>query len=193
MTESAEVVVVGGGALGVLSAYHLNELGVDVLLLERDDIAQATSTCAAGFIGQWAAGWVARWGEEELSCERYGLDFFRELHEADDSFLFRSNGTMFITTTAEGWDRFLVPLADFEAVASRRVLGAEEIAAMTGVVPVAPGMRAVFHPEGIQLTARDAVRAVARRLLERGGRVQARRPVTRSSSSAATRSTGSCR
>src|SRR6266540_1832613 len=110
MTESAEVVVVGGGALGVLSAYHLNELGVDVLLLERDDIAQATSTCGAGFVGQWAGGWVALWGAEELAFERYGLEFYCELHEADDSLSYRSNGTMFIATTPEGWDAFLVPL-----------------------------------------------------------------------------------
>ena len=49
---------------------------------------------------------------------------------------------------------------------------------MTGVVPALPDIRAVFHPEGIQTTARDAVRAAARRLVERGGRVQVRRPVT---------------
>jgi sarcosine oxidase subunit beta len=177
MKETAEAVIVGGGALGVLSAYHLNELGVDVLLLERDDIAQATSTCGAGFVGQWAGGWVARWGAEELACERYGLDFYRELHEADGSFPFRSNGTMFITTTQEGWDRFLVPLADCEAV-SRRVLGPEEVSEMTGVLRAVPGVQAVFHPEGVQMTARDAVRAVASRLVERGGRVHVRRPVT---------------
>jgi sarcosine oxidase subunit beta len=178
MTETAEAVVVGGGALGVLCAYHLIELGVDVLLLERDDIAQATSTCGAGFVGQWAGGWVAPWGAEELACERYGLDFYRELHEADDSFFYRSNGTMFITTTSEGWGAFLVPLAECEAVASRRVLGPEEVSDMTGVLPAVPGLQAVFHPEGIQMTARDAVRAVARRLVERGGRVDVRRPVT---------------
>ena len=178
MTESAEVVVVGGGALGVLSAYHLNELGVDVVLLERDDIAQATSTCGAGFVGQWAGGWVAPWGAEELAFERYGLEFYRELHEAGDSLSYRSNGTMFIATTPEGWDAFLVPLAECEAVASRRMLAPEEVSRMTGVVPALPDIRAVFHPEGIQTTARDAVRAATRRLVERGGRVQVRRPVT---------------
>jgi sarcosine oxidase, subunit beta len=178
MKETAEVVVVGGGALGVLSAYHLNELGVDVLLLERDDIAQATSTCGAGFIGQWAAGWVAQWGEEELACERYGIDFFRELHQGDDSLTFHSNGTMFITTTPEGWDQFLVPLAECEAIANRRVVGSAEVASMTGVLRAAPGVRAVFHPDGVQVTARDAVRAVARRLVERGGHLEVRRPVS---------------
>src|SRR5262245_19405929 len=178
MNETAEAVVVGGGALGVLCAYHLNELGVDVLLLERDDVAQATSTCGAGFVGQWAGGWVAPWGAEELACERYALDFYKELHEADSSLFFRSNGTMFIATTPEGWDEFLVPLADCEDVASRRVLGPDEISEMTVVLPAVPGLKGVFHPDGVQMTARDAVRAVARRLVERRGRVHVRRPVT---------------
>ena len=113
MTESAEVVVVGGGALGVLSAYHLNELGVDVLLLERDDIAQATSTCGAGFVGQWAGGWVARGARKNSPSSATGSILSRASRGCD-SLSYRSNGTMFIATTPEGWDAFLVPLAECE-------------------------------------------------------------------------------
>jgi sarcosine oxidase subunit beta len=178
MTEAADVVVVGGGALGVSCAYHLNRQGVDVLLLERDDIAQATSTCGAGFIAQWAGGWVVQWGAEELACERYGMEFYTALNETDNSFAYRRNGTMFIATTAQGWDEFLLPLADCEAVPGRRVLGSGEIEQMTGVVRAGAHTRAVFHSEGIQITARDAVRAAARRLAAQGGRIEVRRPVT---------------
>jgi hypothetical protein len=129
MTESAEVVV-GGGALGVMCAHHLHERGVDVLL-ERDGIAEATTTCGAGFIGQWGGGWVRQWGAEEFAYERCGLEFYRALHDADGSFGYRANGTLFITT-ARGWDEFLVPMADFSAASHMR----------TGSVPDSRGQEA---------------------------------------------------
>ncbi len=50
-TESAEVVVVGGGAMGASVAFHLAELGVaDVLLLERETLASGSTGKSAGGI-----------------------------------------------------------------------------------------------------------------------------------------------
>jgi glycine/D-amino acid oxidase-like deaminating enzyme len=44
--------------MGVSCAHHLHERGATVRLVERDGIAQATTTCAAGFIAFWGGGWV---------------------------------------------------------------------------------------------------------------------------------------
>jgi sarcosine oxidase subunit beta len=54
--ETAEVVVVGGGAMGASVAWHLRRLGVDdVVLLERDVLASgSTSKSAGGFRTQFA-------------------------------------------------------------------------------------------------------------------------------------------
>lgn len=47
--ESAEVVVVGGGAVGASIAWHLTELGVaDVVLLERDTLGSGSTGKSAG-------------------------------------------------------------------------------------------------------------------------------------------------
>jgi sarcosine oxidase subunit beta len=48
--ESADVVVVGGGAIGTSVAFHLAEAGVDVCLLERDQLAGGSTSRAAGGI-----------------------------------------------------------------------------------------------------------------------------------------------
>ena len=49
--ESAEVVVVGGGAMGASTAYHLRELGIEsVVLLERDALASGSTSKSAGGI-----------------------------------------------------------------------------------------------------------------------------------------------
>ena len=51
MDESAEVVVIGGGAVGASVAYHLAELGVtDVVLLERETLAAGSTSKSAGGI-----------------------------------------------------------------------------------------------------------------------------------------------
>jgi sarcosine oxidase subunit beta len=44
----AEVVVIGGGVVGTSAAFHLAEAGVDVLLLERDELASGSTSRAAG-------------------------------------------------------------------------------------------------------------------------------------------------
>jgi glycine/D-amino acid oxidase-like deaminating enzyme len=47
---SADVVVVGGGVIGTSVAFHLAEAGVDVCLLERDQLAGGSTSRAAGGI-----------------------------------------------------------------------------------------------------------------------------------------------
>ena len=47
--ETARIVIVGGGVIGLSIAYHLAKLGLDdVLLLERNRLTSGTSWHAAG-------------------------------------------------------------------------------------------------------------------------------------------------
>ncbi|GAA4840745.1 FAD-binding oxidoreductase [Saccharopolyspora rosea] len=48
LPRRADVVVVGGGVVGVSTAFHLAEAGVDVLLLERDELGSGSTSKAAG-------------------------------------------------------------------------------------------------------------------------------------------------
>jgi sarcosine oxidase, subunit beta len=55
LPPSAEVVVVGGGVIGTSIAFHLSEAGLDVCLLERDQLAGgSTSRAAGGFRAQFS-------------------------------------------------------------------------------------------------------------------------------------------
>lgn len=38
-SESAEVVIIGGGIIGMAIAYYTSKLGMDVLVIERGEIA----------------------------------------------------------------------------------------------------------------------------------------------------------
>src|SRR5436190_18781553 len=56
MSETARVVVIGGGIWGCSIAYHLARAGVsDVLVLERRELAAGNTSQAAGMVGQLRA------------------------------------------------------------------------------------------------------------------------------------------
>jgi sarcosine oxidase, subunit beta len=48
LPDSASVVIVGGGVIGTSVAFHLAEAGVDVVLLERDQLGSGSTCRAAG-------------------------------------------------------------------------------------------------------------------------------------------------
>ena len=56
LPSRAQVVIVGGGAVGCSVAYHLTKIGItDVLLLERKQLTCGTTWHAAGLVGQLRA------------------------------------------------------------------------------------------------------------------------------------------
>jgi glycine/D-amino acid oxidase-like deaminating enzyme len=51
------VVICGGGAIGACTAYFLGRRGIDVIVLERTEVAAAASGKAGGFLAlDWCAG-----------------------------------------------------------------------------------------------------------------------------------------
>ena len=173
VSETAGAIVVGGGILGCAAALHLAEAGIeDVVVLERDGIAQATSNAGAGFLAVWAAGHVHdAWGHEEAELERYALAFYRGLHEDGHDIGWRPNGVLWAALTEAGWDEYLAPYARHPEEPAARVLDGPAVAELTGVTTPAGIYRAVYHPTGARISAPSAVRALADRLRARGGHV----------------------
>lgn len=103
-TESAEVVVIGGGVIGTSAAFHLAEAGVRVLLLERDELAGGSTSKAAGGVraqfsdpvnialGRRSLEAFARFAQRpggEIDLKRHGYLFL--LDNADDVAAFERN------------------------------------------------------------------------------------------------------
>ncbi len=85
---TADVVVIGGGALGASAAFHLRRLGVrDVVLLERDALASGSTSKAAGGIRTQFA--------DELNI-RIALRSLLEFEELGDAISFRQYGYLFL-------------------------------------------------------------------------------------------------
>ena len=94
----AQVVIVGGGAIGCSIAYHLTKLGVsDVLLLEKHALTAGTTWHAAGLIT--SAGFH---DETSLWMCRYSRDLYARLEEeTGHSTGFRAVGHLSVTGNPE--------------------------------------------------------------------------------------------
>lgn len=77
MTETADVVIIGGGIVGSSAAYHLTEMGCkDVLVIERESQQGLGSTAksAGGVRAQFAT-------PVNVEMSRYSIDFFSRFEE----------------------------------------------------------------------------------------------------------------
>jgi sarcosine oxidase subunit beta len=160
--ESAEVVVVGGGAIGASAAFHLREFGVrDVVLLERDALASgSTSKSAGGIRTQFA---------DELNV-RIALRSLDELRRFADEIDLRQHGYLFLLSTDGDMAAFreAVALQNRLGVPSR-VLTPVEARAIVPQLEVADLVGATFCDWDGYATPEALVQAYARGLDVRQG------------------------
>jgi sarcosine oxidase, subunit beta len=100
---NADVVVIGGGALGASAAFHLRRLGVrDVVLLERE-------TLAAGSTSKSAGGIRTQFSDElNIRIALRSLDQFEQLR---DEIALRQHGYLFLLDRREDVETFRAALA----------------------------------------------------------------------------------
>ena len=93
--EPERVVVVGAGAVGVSTAYHLADYGSDVVLLDSGHVAGETTGKAAGL------AYLQMHDAVDVRAMEYSLGFLRELAAAKSEFDFHRTGYLRVGTEAE--------------------------------------------------------------------------------------------
>ncbi len=77
--ETARVVIIGGGAVGVSSLYHLARAGWrDCVLLEKNELTAGSTWHAAGNVPTFSASWSI------MNMQRYSTELYRGLADAVD-------------------------------------------------------------------------------------------------------------
>ena len=72
--STARVVIIGGGAVGVSSLYHLAKAGwTDCVLLERNELTSGSTWHAAGNVPTFSASWSV------MNMQRYSTELYRGL------------------------------------------------------------------------------------------------------------------
>jgi sarcosine oxidase subunit beta len=101
--KTAEVAIIGGGIMGVSTAYYLAKRGVsDVIILEKDLLAQASTGLSVGGIRQQFSNPAnIRLSQESVEVfERFEDEFGSDIK-------FRQVGYIFLARMEETWNDFL--------------------------------------------------------------------------------------
>ncbi|MGE3147250.1 MAG: FAD-dependent oxidoreductase [Pseudorhodoplanes sp.] len=76
---TARVVIIGGGAVGVSSLYHLAKAGwTDCVLLEKNELTSGSTWHAAGNVPTFSSSWSL------MNMQRYSAELYRGLAQAVD-------------------------------------------------------------------------------------------------------------
>jgi len=102
MRSTAQVVVIGGGAVGASCLYHLTCSGVtDCLLIEKDELTSGSTWHAAGNIPTYANSWLG------MRAGNYAWDLYKDLeHKVDAPITYRHTGAFWPAHTQDRMDLF---------------------------------------------------------------------------------------
>lgn len=175
MKTQAQVVVIGGGAVGASVLYHLSLAGVvDTLLLEKHELSAGSTWHAAGNVPTYAASWLG------MRVGNYAWRLYKDLGKAVGSpITYRHTGAFWSAHTTERMELFhhLVGVsrsAGFEL----RVLSPAEMEAMHphwcagGRV-----LGGIYDPYEGDLDPSQLTQALAKGARERGARIARFTPV----------------
>ena len=167
LPQSVDCVIVGGGVIGVSTAWYLRQRGLSVLVLEKGRIAGEQSS------RNW--GWVrTTWRDPaEVPIARDSIDCWERLHqELGDGIGFRRGGILGLAddeSTLAEWEAWL-PVARDNGLDTYLLSAAEA----QDAIPGARGdwVGGILTPGDARCEPFTAVRTLARGLRERGGLIR---------------------
>ena len=168
LPDRCEVVVVGGGVIGVSVAYHLADAGVgDVVLLERKELTSGTTWHAAGLVGQ------LRTSINMTQLARYTSELYRGLEaETGQATGYRQCGSISVAATAERFEE-LKRSASMAKVFGLEVnvLSPEEIAEKVSLIRTDDLHGGIHIPSDGYANAVDITQALAKGARNRGAKL----------------------
>jgi fumarate reductase flavoprotein subunit len=81
---SVPVVIIGGGAAGMVAALAAHEAGAEVLVLERDPLPRGSTALSAGLVPAAATRWQAEAGIAD-DAESFACDVMKKAHGEPDA------------------------------------------------------------------------------------------------------------
>ncbi|MCA3457019.1 MAG: FAD-binding oxidoreductase [Rhodobacter sp.] len=163
---ACDVVIIGGGVMGVMIAWHLAKRGLAVTLCEKGRIAGEQSS------RNW--GWIRQQGRDpaELPIMVESLRIWQSLaQEFGDALGFRQSGVMYLANTARDMDGFeaWLPHARANGVDTRMLSRAEVTRTLQGAKADWPG--GLFTPSDARAEPWVAVPLLVTGAVARGVRV----------------------
>ncbi|OXU31337.1 hypothetical protein TSAR_012682 [Trichomalopsis sarcophagae] len=175
LPESADVVVIGGGAAGCSALYQLAKRGVKTVLLERSKLTSGTTWHTAGMV------WSLRPCETETQLLRATQDTLAELEqETGENAGWINNGGLFIAHNDTRMDEYrrLVDLGKVLEVGAK-IVNVEEACELFPLLDPKSFVGAIYSPRDGVIDPAMMTAALIKCAKNRGAQVFEETPLTR--------------
>ena len=181
MKTHARVVVIGGGAVGVSTLYHLAKKGwSDVVLLERSELTAGSTWHAAGLLPLFNMSYTVG------QLHKYSVDLYKRLPaETGQDVSFHVTGNLRLATCRDRMDEYQkycgtantigVP---FEVITPSQVKELWPLIELGGTADTPPVIGALYHPDDGHIAPADLTMALRKGARARGAEIHEQTEVT---------------
>lgn len=181
MKTHARVVVIGGGAVGVSTLYHLALKGwSDVVLLERSELTAGSTWHAAGLLPLFNMSYTVG------QLHKYSVDLYKRLPaETGQDVSFHVTGNLRLATNRDRMDEYLKYCGTANTIGVPfQVIGPEEVKKLWPLVELGgkdgtpPIVGALYHPDDGHIAPADLTMALRKGARARGAEIHEQTEVT---------------
>jgi dimethylglycine dehydrogenase len=174
MKSHARVVVIGGGAVGVSTLYHLAHKGwSDVVLVERSELTAGSTWHAAGLLPLFNMSYTVG------QLHKYSVDLYKRLQaETGQDVSFHATGNLRLATSRDRMDEYRkycgtantigVP---FEIIGPQQVKELWPLLTLGGTDDTAAIVGALYHPQDGHIAPADLTMALRKGARAKGAEI----------------------
>ena len=181
MKNSARVVVIGGGVVGVSTLYHLVKKGwSDVVLIERTELTAGSTWHAAGLLPLFNMSYTVG------QLHKYSVDLYKRLPaETGQDVSFHVTGNLRLATNQDRMDEYLKYCGVANTIGVPfRIITPAEIKALWPLIDLGDGINtpkvigALYHPDDGHIAPVDLTMALRKGARAGGGEIYEQTQVT---------------
>ena len=175
MKDTARVVVVGGGVVGVSALYHLAKLGwTDCMLLERTELTAGSTWHAAGLLPLFNMSYSVG------QLHQYSVELYKTLEaETGQAVGFHENGNLRLATTRERMDEYRLYSCTAETIGvACELIGVDEIKKLWPLIDADGLVGALWHSTDGHIAPVDVTMAMAKGARTMGATIHQQTQVT---------------
>ncbi|OYU40361.1 MAG: dimethylglycine dehydrogenase [Pseudorhodobacter sp. PARRP1] len=173
--KTARVVIIGGGAVGASSLYHLCKAGwTDCVLLEKNELTAGSTWHAAGNVPTFSSSWSI------MNMQRYSAELYRGLGEAVDYPMnYNVTGSIRLAHTEERLQEFerVVGMGRYQGM-DLKILTPDQIAEVYPFIATHDLVGALYDPYDGDIDPAQLTQALAKGARQMGARIERFCPAT---------------
>lgn len=174
LPSSAKTLIIGGGIIGCSTAYHLAQMGEEVLLLEKAALTSGSTWHAAGLVGQ------LRSNANITQLLGYSIDLYNKLEqETGLATGWKMNGGLRLACNEERWTEVKRQATTAHSFGiDMQLLTPKEAQDLWPLMDISDIVGAAFLPTDGQASPSDITQALAKGARAKGAVIKENTPVT---------------